>query len=278
MKHLDLFSGIGGFAYAIDQIWEGVEHTFCEIDPFCQRVLKKHWKDAKIYGDIRQITADSESEQDRRLLQEGFFPDIITGGFPCQPFSCAGKRGGTNDNRYLWPEMLRVIRETKPSWVIAENVRGLLTIEGGVVFEQVCTDLEGEGYEVQPIIVPAVAVNAPHRRDRIWFVANKINNSDTIIERLERRPGRKICAEYGQTPILFNSIRHTDRGYNWEQNWLEVATKLCRMDDGVSAELDGLKLSKSAHRRERLKSLGNAIVPQVAVQIFRAIKYAEETR
>ncbi|MCR4306730.1 MAG: DNA (cytosine-5-)-methyltransferase, partial [Candidatus Yonathbacteria bacterium] len=200
IKHLDLFSGIGGFAYAVDQVWEA-EHIFVENDKFCQAVLRKHYPNSEIYGDIRQFTTDTRRERQEeqkkqttrgeqcnskhKTPHEGEFYDthagtiekqcinIITGGFPCQPFSQAGRRKGTADDRFLWPEMLRCIREFKPTWVIAENVRGLLSIEGGLVFEQVCADLENIGYEVQPFIIPAVAVNAPHRRDRVWIVANR---------------------------------------------------------------------------------------------------------
>lgn len=311
MRHLDLFSGIGGFALAVDTVWPGSEHIFCDNDLFCQQVLKKHWPNSKIYGDIRQIITDTEREgkqqpqgrepQERRWLSDR--PFILTGGFPCQPFSQAGRRKGTEDNRYLWPEMFRVIQLTKPQWVVAENVRGLLTIEQGVVFEQVCIDLEREGYEVQPFIIPAVAVNAPHRRDRVWFVAfntehdgrygskdrkgsskgsngytkgqNEIQQpsrpdrqrddaTNAASERLEGRNGfstpTKLCSE-------------SNRGEKeWGKNWLEVATELCRMDDGLPAELDRLKFTKSAHRRERLKSLGNSIVPSVAIEIMQAIK------
>ena len=179
MKHIDLFSGIGGFALAVDTVWPNSTHIFCEIDPFCQKVLSKHWPQSKIYEDIRSFTNtnDRRSQEQKQQAtgdqQRGGDVDILTGGFPCQPFSQAGQRRGTEDNRFLWPEMRRVIQEFKPTWVIAENVSGILTIEQGMVFEQVCLDLEGAGYEVQPFIIPAVAVNAPHRRDRVWFVAHR---------------------------------------------------------------------------------------------------------
>lgn len=201
MVHLDLFSGIGGFSYAADQVWDNVEHTFVEVDPFCQQVLRKHWPESEIIGDIKTVTDTSlkrtwmeksrassqrrntrqkpkrevvrqrDRQTDAKGAQSSLNPFLLTGGFPCQPFSAAGVRRGTSDERYLWPEMLRVIRLAKPQWVIAENVRGLLTWEDGLVFEQICTDLESESYQVQPFIIPAVAVNAPHRRDRIWWVA-----------------------------------------------------------------------------------------------------------
>lgn len=247
IKHLDLFSGIGGFSYALDQVCDDVEHIFCDNNKFCQQVIKKNWPNSKIYDDIRSITAETA--------------DIVTGGFPCQPFSQAGKRKGTDDNRYLWPEMLRVIQLSKPQWIIAENVRGLLTIESGLVFEQVCLDLERAGYKVQPFIIPAVSVNAPHRRDRVWFVAHNVSTG------WSRRKGS-------------NKINRCDRGKEiyqdrtgtyWQENWHEIATELCGMDDGLPAELDGFKLSKAGHRNERLKALGNSIVPQVAIEIFKSI-------
>lgn len=162
MIHLDLFSGIGGFALAASWVWgqDHNIHSFVEIDKFCQKVLKKHWPDVPIHDDIRTYKHD------------GTPIDLLTGGFPCQPFSVAGKRRGKEDDRFLWPEMLRVISEVQPTWVIAENVGGLITQESGVVFENCCSDLEKEGYEVQPFIIPACAVNAPHRRDRVWIVGH----------------------------------------------------------------------------------------------------------
>ena len=204
MKHLDLFSGIGGFALAAQQVW-GDDYEcvgFCDNNKFCQEVLKKRFPGVPIHGDIRTLAADAagircdigecdreggqvlhderrayqENQQkgDRRSggVGENVSVDLLTGGFPCQPFSHAGKRRGRDDDRFLWPEMLRVIKEFKPRWVIAENVRGILSTEGGVVFEQVCLGMEKEGYAVQAFVIPAVAVNAPHRRDRVWIVAH----------------------------------------------------------------------------------------------------------
>ena len=303
MKHLDLFSGIGGFAYAVDQVWENAEHIFCDNDKFCQQVLKKHWPNSKIYDDIRVIT-DTRSEE-QRGLSGGKRKEIstlgeihlITGGFPCQPFSQAGKRKGTDDDRHLWPEMLRVIRLAKPEWVIAENVRGILTIEGGLVFEQVCLDLEGEGYEVQPFVIPAVAINAPHRRDRVWFVAHnnkrksRPGNEPESRETTQQKSSTNDAdasdtkGEFGNAPRLsrgkgekntrLRKPNENENGFtSWERNWLEVATELCGMDDGLSPKLDFAGWSKARHRVERLKSLGNSIVPQVAVEIMKAIKYS----
>ena len=166
MKVLDLFSGIGGFSYGLEKL--GFKTVaFCEIDKFCKLLLQKHWKGVKIYDDVKEITK-------QRLETDGVeLPDVITGGFPCQPFSVAGKQRGTDDNRHLWPQMFRIIRELAPRWVVGENVRGLVNIQDGMVFETVCTDLEGEGYEVRAFNIPAAGVGAPHRRERIWIIANK---------------------------------------------------------------------------------------------------------
>lgn len=165
MKHLDLFSGIGGFALGLQKV--GFETVaFCDIEKYCQHLLKQKWNGIKIYSDVREITKE-------KFKADGIeSPEIITGGFPCQPFSVAGSRKGTDDNRHLWPEMFRIIKEFKPRWIIGENVRGIVSIQDGLVFETVCTDLESEGYEVQTFNIPAVGVGAPHKRERIWIVAN----------------------------------------------------------------------------------------------------------
>lgn len=235
MKHIDLFSGIGGFSIAADRVFGEIEHIFVEWDPFCHQILRKHWPKAEIYGDIRKFIADTEcrrsqeqgteqqTDRNGQLYQDSYEgntiadaeregregelreserqhglrggntedekPFILTGGFPCQPFSHAGRRKGTSDDRYLWPEMFRVIQLYKPTWVIAENVRGLVTWNEGMVLEQVCSDLEGEGYEVQPLIIPAVAVGAPHRRDRVWIIGR--NTSDTKYTRLNGAENKK---------------------------------------------------------------------------------------
>jgi DNA (cytosine-5)-methyltransferase 1 len=167
MKHGSLFSGIGGFELAAE--WMGWDNIFhCEWNEFGQKVLKHHFPKSISYADITKTDFS---------IHRGTI-NILTGGFPCQPYSTAGKRLGKEDERHLWPEMLRAIREIKPRWVVGENVRGLVSWSGGLVFEEVQTDLEAEGYEVQPFLLPAASVNAPHRRDRIWFVAFKDTNSN----------------------------------------------------------------------------------------------------
>lgn len=173
MTHGSLFSGIGGFDLAAR--WAGWDNLFnCEIDLFCRTVLKYHFPDAEQYGDIK--TTDFTVWRDRI--------DVLSGGFPCQPFSQAGKRKGTEDDRYLWPEMLGVIRSVRPRWVVGENVLGIVNWSKGLVFEQVCSDLEAEGYEVQPFVIPACGVNAPHRRYRTWFVAHR---SDARLEDVRQK-------------------------------------------------------------------------------------------
>jgi DNA (cytosine-5)-methyltransferase 1 len=164
MTHGSLFSGIGGFDLAAH--WMGWHNTFhCEWNPFGQKVLKHHFPNSISYNDITKTDFS---------IHEGRI-DILTGGFPCQPYSTAGLRKGKADERHLFPEMLRAIKEIKPRWVIGENVRGLVSWNGGMVFNEVCDDLEREGYEVQPFLIPAAGVNAPHQRQRIWFVAYSNN-------------------------------------------------------------------------------------------------------
>ena len=176
-KILDLFSGLGGFSLGLERTGHFKTIAFCDNDKFSKLILDKHWKGVKVYNDVREITKE-------RFIADGIqFPDIITGGFPCQPFSVAGKQKGTSDDRHLWPEMFRIIKAFKPRYVIGENVRGIINIQDGVVFETVCTDLESEGYEVQPFIIPAAGVGAPHRRERVWIIANReesMVNSDNI--------------------------------------------------------------------------------------------------
>ncbi len=158
-KHLSLFSGIGGFDLAAEWMgWENVAH--CEWNKFCQQILKYYWPKAISYEDITKTDF---------TIHRGKI-DIITGGFPCQPYSVAGKQQGKEDERHLWPHMLRAVREIKPRWVVGENVLGLVSWNDGLVFNEVQADLEAEGYEVQPFVLPAASVGAPHQRQRVWFV------------------------------------------------------------------------------------------------------------
>lgn len=284
ITHYDLFAGIGGFSLALEEVFNEakINHIFCEWAEFPAAVLKKHWPDGIFYGDIAGLIADTDSkrhksgftksETERRSnLCSGARSNkeqvlaILTGGFPCQPFSHAGRRRGTTDDRYQWPNMFRVIQNVKPGWVIAENVRGLATWNDGMVLEQVCVDLESEGYEVQPFIIPACAVNAPHRRDRVWIIAH-------TEDKRNRAGFREIQGEDGEVPKRDDDAKP---GYpDWHKDWREVATSTCnaRMDDGLPREVDGISYSFAKWRNESIKAYGNAIVPQVAMEIFRAIK------
>jgi len=177
LKLLDLFSGIGGFSLGLESTGGFETIAFVEKDDFCQKVLKKHWPNITIEGDIRNVKGDK------------YEADVITGGFPCQPFSVAGKRKGTDDDRYLWDETIRVVRECKPRWFIGENVEGLININNGVVLRQVQTDLEKEGFEVQCLIIPASGIGAWHQRKRIWIMA--YSNSNGHRNKIGRGNGEK---------------------------------------------------------------------------------------
>ena len=167
LKVLDLFSGIGGFSLGLESTGHFETIAFCEKDQFCQKVLKKHWSNIPIIDDVRRINGKEIKA------------DVVTGGFPCQPFSVAGKRKGTDDDRYLWDETIRVVRECKPKWFIGENVEGLINIQEGMVLRQVQTDLEKEGFEVQCLIIPASGIGAWHQRKRVWIVGYSEHNGHT---------------------------------------------------------------------------------------------------
>jgi len=370
MRHGSLFSGIGGFDLASQ--WMGWENIFhCEWNEFGKKVLKYYWPNAISYDDITK----TDFTKHRGTI------DILTGGFPCQPYSMAGKRKGKEDERHLWPEMLRAIREIQPTWIVGENVPGLVNWNGGMVFNEVQADLEAEGYEVTPFLPPACGVNAPHKRERVWFVAysqlhgrNGIESTkrqqydgggqtwgkstslincgptpdtesnrnrgilsgmesendserksekyrendlqhrnnggigftpDTTSEQSERMRSeqRELSeSEQGESggngcsmgegdvadtnsfnsktrsfrPILgqSNKQRRTDGYSNVERpdQWQNFPTQspVCNGDDGLSARLVGITFSK--WRNESIKAGGNAIVPQVALQIFKAIE------
>ena len=236
--HLDLFSGIGGFALAAK--WNGYRTVaFCDNEPYAQAVLKKHWPDVPCHKDIREVRGD---------LYAGV--TLLTGGFPCQPFSVAGKQRGKDDDRYLWPEMLRVIREARPAWIIGENVAGIVNL----ALDQVCADLEGEGYEVEPIIIPACGVDAPHKRDRVWIVAN----------------AKSFGIQGHGAGVIQESPTHGREGLpvcegerSKQAQWLP--------EPGMDRVVNGLP-----NRVDRIKGLGNAIVPQVAAEIIRNINLVME--
>jgi DNA (cytosine-5)-methyltransferase 1 len=340
MKHIGLFEGIGGFLLAARWMgWEPV--AWCEWDEFCQKVLKYHFPEAQQHGDITKTDFTRYAGQ----------IDILTGGFPCQPYSSAGKRLGKEDDRHLWPEMLRAIREIQPRWVVGENVRGLTNWNGGLVFDEVQADLENEGYEVTPYLLPACAVNAPHRRDRIWFVAYRNESTtrppgtsggiesnwgknDSKPELWSEQAKQHIgCGELlrdvtnsckeqfkergnlngdgpneaqGGAGVYDRAARLSEDGVStnacemrrengihggqqrWQTgergdlyqkpNWQQFPTQspICSRNDGISDRLAGITFSK--HREKSIGAYGNAIVPQVAYQIFKAIKEYENLK
>lgn len=206
MTHGSLFSGIGGFDLAAH--WMGWDNIFhCEWNPFGQKVLKHHFPNSISYNDITKTDFS---------IHRGNI-DILTGGFPCQPYSSAGERLGKADERHLFPEMLRAIKEIKPRWVIGENVRGLVSWGGGLVFHEVCSDLEREGYEVQPFLIPAAGVNAPHQRQRIWFVAfNSKSQRNTTFG--------KFCK--GENSKPFGICRNNEQKNTFNANYKGRSTRL----------------------------------------------------
>jgi DNA (cytosine-5)-methyltransferase 1 len=264
MNHGSLFSGIGGFDLAAE--WMGWNNVFhCEWMPFPRQILYYHFPNADSYIDICETNFKKYANT----------IDILTGGFPCQPFSLAGKRKGKDDDRYLWGEMLRAIKEIKPKFVIGENVFGITNINGGLVFEQVCIDLENQGYEVQPFVIPAAAKNAPHRRDRVWFVATNTNSirfnqckCDNEVNTGERgiNAFNDTCTNDEQGNVT--NATKSRRKNNWKQ--FPTQPPICGRDDGLPTELDGITFSK--WRQESIKGYGNAIVPQVAYEIFKVIE------
>ncbi|MEW7987104.1 MAG: DNA (cytosine-5-)-methyltransferase [Candidatus Thiodiazotropha endolucinida] len=180
MKVLDLFSGIGGFSLGLERA--GMKTVaFCEIEEYPRQVLKKHWPDVPIFEDVRKLKADDLQEQ----------PDVIVGGYPCQPFSLAGKRRGQEDDRHLWPEMFRLLQETRARWLIGENVAGHISMG----LDKVLSDLESENYESIPLIIPACGVDAPHRRDRLWIIAhsNERDGRQGSSKQSERSKSCRVC-------------------------------------------------------------------------------------
>lgn len=277
MKHGSLFSGIGGFDLASE--WMGWDNEFhCEWEDFPRKILKHYWPEAESYGDIK--------ETDFTIWRNKI--DILTGGFPCQPYSSAGKRLGKEDDRHLWPEMLRAIREIKPRWIVGENVRGLVNWSGGLVFEEVCAELEVEGYKVQPFLLPACGVGAPHRRDRIWFVAFKDSNEDGWrgFKRKEEskewrfrnasaRDNERISSNNEQARIIAysdGSIKRDRSRENtqekrevWRDEKSDVSRELSSDGNATNSLHSGLQRSKlngSLARKERKQNDSRASTPK----------------
>ena len=334
LTHASLFSGIGGAEIAAS--WLNFKNLFhCEIQEFQRKVLEYWFPNSISYEDITK----TDFKEWRGQI------DVLTGGFPCQPFSVAGKRKGAEDNRYLWGEMLRAIRQIQPTWVVGENVNGILSMvqpgketkmertdnlfdenfiyrkEQKFTIEAICEDLECAGYSVQPFVIPACAVGAPHRRDRVWIVAHR---TDTGAEDLQqegengvsqfttptntqcfggykvdhkiqcKQPNGERADSNGMFRTSFNAngngwnaLKYDD-GYseatqqtesqfgradclqNWWRNF-PTQSPVCNRDDGLPFRVADLAVSFAKWRSKSIEALGNAWVPQVAFEIFKAI-------
>lgn len=317
MIHASLFSGIGGPEIAAAMMgWKNAFH--CEINPFGRKILEYWFPESVSYEDITK----TDFKEWRRKI------DILTGGFPCQPFSCAGKRRGQNDARYLWPEMCRAIQEIRPTWVVGENVAGITTmVEGGILtevgeetalfqednivygyefeqpftIERICSDLEHIGYSVQPMLIPAAAVGAPHRRDRIFILGyidrgneelsreNKDVDKNGITANAQHRSSQKrgrLVEVLGTSDKKrkTNGFAHvdvlSDEGLRGNERWrlFPMQPPLLGGMYGFPNKLDSLSISKGKWTIESLKAYGNAIVPQVMFRIFQAIDIANKEK
>lgn len=273
MRVLDLFSGIGGFSLGLERA--GMETVaFCEYDKKAQLVLKKHWPEIPIYDDIRQLTG-------KQIAKDIGTIDLICGGFPCQPFSVAGKQRGEEDDRHLWPEMFRLIQEIRPRWVIGENVAGLINMG----LDQVLSDLESANYSCQTFVIPACALDAPHRRDRVWIVGNakEMHVNGGGDKRETSRPQIPELRNTGSTNNVAHSKRqrpprsgeHKRSGDSTQDINRKTSGADNGSERGKGCWLPEPELGRVAHgipnRVDRLKQLGNAVVPQIVEVIGRTI-------
>jgi len=277
MRHVDICSGIGGFALGFQWAELSSPVLFCDIEPWSRKILAKHWPDVPIATDVKELANDPD----------GLVPDcdILTAGYPCQPFSLAGERRGTEDDRHIWPYILSIVEAKRPSWCVFENVYGHVSMG----LDEVLSDLEGEGYAARPFIVPACAADAPHRRDRVWIIGRNVADANVIhrgtVEEPRKPKGQargKSSGDSGgnvaytaskrqQGSRLHGRPKHqtqdqdgqADRADNSSQGnaqfWLPEPP-VGRVANGIPRRVD------------RLRGLGNAIVPQIAMRIGQTIK------
>lgn len=261
--HVSLFSGQGGFDLAAQRTgYRNLAH--CEWNPFAAHILKYYWPKAQSHSDIHQV--------DFTVYKNRVF--LLTGGFPCQPYSNAGKMKGKEDERHLWPQMLRAIDESKPAWIIGENVKGLVNWNDGEVFEDIITDLKKLGFETQPYIIPAAAVGAPHLRERIWFVAFNAENRKNLIP--DFTPIGKDENIYDHTLIEQNFWDNFPAYHPVISKESDIALLL--KQHGIEwANSRGKKkrMSLTKWKTEAIKAGGNAIVHQVALEIMKSIEIYE---
>ena len=246
LRVLDLFSGIGGFSLGLERTGGFETAAFCEIEKYPVSQLKKNFPGVPIYDDIKRLTAE-------RLVSDGIGRiDVITGGYPCQPFSVAGKQRGEKDDRHLWPSMLEIIAQVRPTWVICENVTGHIALG----LDKVLLDLETEGYSSRTFIVPACSVNAPHRRDRLWIVAHSES---------QRIQGHRASGKQEPHPYEEKTLSLCGSKRPAAAHW-EIESSVVRVADGIPG------------RVARLKALGNAVVPQIPMIIGQAILDYEQNQ
>ena len=276
LKHVDIFSGIGGFPLGFE--WAGLSEPsmFCEIDPWCRQVLGKHWPTVPITNDVKELANDPEN-----LVPDC---DILTGGYPCQPFSVAGKQKAHEDDRHLWPYLYQIITRKRPTYAVLENVYGHI----GLGLDTVLLDLEAEGYTTRTFVVPACSVNAPHRRDRLWIVAYSDGKG------LEGRKDSRDFEEEGQinneqstrcsdrTTVAYSDSQRGSCRSTWREDAEDVGQSSrgegnyrSRVEAWESEPNVGRVANGIPKRVDRLRGLGNAIVPQIAMQIGLTIKEME---
>ena len=285
LRHLDLFSGLGGFSLGLEATGGFETVAFCDIEKFSRKVLKKHWPNVKQYKDIKELTYEQIKEDTLAPI------DIITGGYPCQPFSVAGSQRGEKDKRHLWPDMFRIVKECKPTWVIGENVSGHIKLG----LDTVLQDLESEGYSVRAFSISASSIGANHQRERVWIVAHSnLENTRQHGRRIESTwdtesigsraseetewssdsnkingssEGASIVGESSDTNSQGLQGRRseqqlrkdeTERPTSWD-SWWESEPSVGRVANGIP------------HRVDRLKGLGNSLVPAIPYAIGRAI-------
>lgn len=243
MIHLDLFAGIGGFSLAADWTWPDVEHIFVEIDPFCQKVLRKHWPESEIHSDIKKF-------------HPGRTVDLLTCGWPCQPYSVAGKRRGAEDDRALWPEIPRIIELSKPVNILAENVYGILNIDSWKTIDMVCSDLENLGYE-RPLVLDLTADSEGLQtmERHVWIITTTTGKR------------RKRSQTYTH-PNNRNERKLQGTNKRINEGWDLSKTRFRNVGERLSRKL-------APNQRDGLRALGNAIIPQVAATIMQAIKEIE---
>jgi len=243
LNHLDLCSGIGGFALGFQ--WAGLSSPvmFCDTEPWCRKILKKHWPNVPIADDVKELANDP-----RRLVPDC---DILTAGYPCQPFSQAGLRKGKNDERHIWPYIKKIISAKRPDWCVFENVRGHISIG----LADVINDLQDEGYTVIPMLLPAYCVGTIHQRARIYIVAYANDRRGSVRwngELPENAKAERTRSNNGRRKEKF------DTG-----EWRQIKSRPYGVADGIPGRVD------------RIRGLGNAIVPQIAMRIGMTIKQIE---